>query len=75
MRPEHDLRRKVIREWMLLPRDKRQNQEQAAAFATKVVQANTIGSHRDDPHKIVMAWLAPRVGRTLAQRQPKARKR
>jgi hypothetical protein len=75
MRPEHDLRRKVIREWMLLPRDKRQSQEQAAAFATKVVQANTIGSHRADPHEIVMGWLSPRVGRTLAPRQLKARRR
>jgi hypothetical protein len=63
MRPENDLRRKVIREWMLLPRSKRQNQEQAAAFATKVVQANRIGSSRADPYKIVMAWLAPRIGR------------
>jgi hypothetical protein len=75
MRPEHDLRRRVIREWMLLPRDKRQSQEQAAAFAAKIVLANTIGSHRADPHAIVMAWLSPRVGKTLAQRQPKARRR
>jgi hypothetical protein len=75
MRPEHDLRRKVIREWMSFPRDKRQSQEQAAAFAEKVVQANTIGSHRDDPREIVMAWLSPRVGRTLTPRQPKARRR
>jgi hypothetical protein len=63
MRPEHDLRRKVIREWMSLPRNRRQNQEQATAFATKAVQVNAIGSGRDDPHKIVMAWLAPRIGR------------
>jgi hypothetical protein len=75
MRPENELRRKVIREWMALPRDKRQSQEQAATFATRVVQASTIGSHRADPHKIVMAWLSPRVGRTLTPRQPKARKR
>jgi hypothetical protein len=61
MRPEHDLRRKVIREWMLLPRDKRQTQDQAAAFAARVVQANTIG--REDPHDTVMAWLSPRIGR------------
>jgi hypothetical protein len=75
MRPEYDLRRRVTREWMLLPRDKRQNQEPAAAFATKVVKANTIGSQRDDPHEIVMAWLSSRVGRTPARRQPKARRR
>jgi hypothetical protein len=75
MRPENELRRKVIREWMALPRDKRENQEQAAAFATKVVKANAIGGHRADPHEIVMAWLSPRVGRTLTLRQPKARRR
>jgi hypothetical protein len=64
MRPENGLRRRVIREWMLLPRSKRQSQEQAVAFAAKVVQSNTIGGHhRADPHKIVMAWLAPRIGR------------
>jgi hypothetical protein len=75
MRPENELRRKVIREWMALPRDKRESQEQAAAFATKVVQANAIGSSRADPHEIVMAWLSPRVGRTLTPRQPKTRRR
>jgi hypothetical protein len=75
MRPENELRRKTIREWMALPRDRRQSQEQAAAFAAKVVQANPIGSHRADPQKIVIAWLSPRVGRTLTPRQPKARKR
>jgi len=42
MRPENGLRRRVIREWMSLPRDRRQNQEQAAAFAAKVLQANAI---------------------------------
>jgi hypothetical protein len=63
MRPENDLRRKVIREWMSLPRNTRQNQEQAAAFTMKVVKANAIGRRRDDPHKVVMAWLAPRIGK------------
>jgi hypothetical protein len=63
MRPENDLRRRVIREWMSLPRDKRQNQEQAAAFASKVVQTNAIGPCRADPYSIVMAWLSPRTGK------------
>jgi hypothetical protein len=63
MRPENDVRRRVIREWMSLPRDRRQNQEQAAAFAAKVLQANAIGPRRGDPYEIVMAWLSPRIGR------------
>jgi hypothetical protein len=61
MRPEHDVRRKVIREWMSLPRDKRQTQEQAAAFALKAVEANAIGG--GDPHGRIMAWLLPRTGK------------
>jgi hypothetical protein len=63
MRPDNDVRRKVIREWMFLPRNRRQNHEQAAAFATKAVAANTIGPRRDDPYKVVMSWLAPRIGK------------
>ena len=29
MKPEHETRRKIIREWMSLPKDKRQTEEQA----------------------------------------------
>jgi hypothetical protein len=32
MKPEHEARRKIIREWMLLPKDKRQTEEQAQAL-------------------------------------------
>jgi hypothetical protein len=28
MKPEHEARRKIIREWMSLPKDKRQTEEQ-----------------------------------------------
>jgi hypothetical protein len=30
---EHETRRKIIREWMKLPKDKRLTEEQVAAFA------------------------------------------
>ena len=30
---DHETRRKIIREWMALPKDKRQTEEQVAAFA------------------------------------------
>src|SRR5262249_33331536 len=44
MKPERDVRRKVIREWMSLPRDTRQTQEQAAApFAMKAAETRAIG--------------------------------
>ena len=38
MRPEHDARRAVIREWMSLPKEKRKTEEQAAAFAKKAME-------------------------------------
>ena len=37
---DHEIRRKIIREWMALPKDKRQTEEQAAAFAKTAVQKN-----------------------------------
>jgi hypothetical protein len=60
MRPEHGLRRKIIREWMSLPRDKRQTEEQARPFAKKAVER--IPS-RGDPYRRVMSWLLPRTGK------------
>ena len=63
MRPEHDIRRKVIREWMSLPRVKRRTQEQAAAFATKALETNAIGRSGGDPYGRIMAWLLPRTGK------------
>jgi hypothetical protein len=32
---DHETRRKIVREWMALPKDKRQTEEQVAAFAKK----------------------------------------
>jgi len=60
MNPEHEERRKIIREWMSLSKDKRQTEEQANVFANKVVER--IASVRD-PHKKIMSWLLPRIGR------------
>jgi hypothetical protein len=35
MKREHETRRKIIREWMSLPKDKRQTEEQAKPFARR----------------------------------------
>jgi hypothetical protein len=35
---DHETRRKVIRQWMTLPKDKRHSAEQAAEFAKKTVE-------------------------------------
>jgi hypothetical protein len=60
MRPEHDARRTIIREWMSLPRDKRATEEQAAAFATKAIEKHAFPCSGDRRQR-VMAWLLPRI--------------
>src|SRR5262249_38339771 len=60
---EHDARRTNIREWMSLPPDKRQNQEQAATFAIKALEKHKFRCS-GNPHYRIMAWLSPRIGKT-----------
>ena len=36
----HETRRKIIRQWMALPKDKRQTEGQVAAFAKKALEQN-----------------------------------
>ena len=62
MKPEHDARRTIIREWMSLPCDKRQTEEQAVAFALKSLEKHKFRCS-GDPHRRVMAWLLPRSGK------------
>ena len=45
---DHETRRKIIREWMALPKDKRQTEEQPAAFAKTAVQKNEFHRSRRD---------------------------
>ena len=61
MKPEHETRRKIIREWMSLPKDKRQTEEQAESFSKKAMER--IPSSRD-AYRQVMGWLLPRLGKT-----------
>ena len=69
---DHETRRKIIREWMALPKDKRQTEEQVAAFAKKAAQQNEFHrSRRDpsqkfrrDPYQKLMGWLLPRAGKS-----------
>lgn len=60
MKPEHETRRKVIREWMALSKDKRQSEEQAKDFAKKAME-RIPGSR--DPYRQIMGWLLPRTGK------------
>ena len=60
---DHETRRKIIRQWMALPKDKRQTAEQAAAFAKRAVEQSELQHSRRDPYQRVIGWLLPRVGR------------
>ena len=51
---DRETRRKVIRQWMSLPKDKRQTAEQAAVFAKKAVEENNFQHSRRDPHQRIM---------------------
>jgi hypothetical protein len=66
------IRRKLIREWMTLPKDKRQTEEQVTAFAKKAIDQNEFHrSRRDpqqefrrDPYQKVIGWLLPRAAKS-----------
>jgi hypothetical protein len=48
---DHETRRKIIREWMALSKEKRQTEEQVAAFAKKAAQQNEFHRSRRDPSR------------------------
>jgi hypothetical protein len=60
---KHDVRRTIIREWMALPSDKRQTEEQAAGFAARALQRHELPRSRRGPHRVMMGWLQPRRGK------------
>ena len=62
MKPEHNSRRAIIREWMSLPQSERRTTDQAAAFAAKAATKPFPCS--GDRAQRIQAWLAPRVNRT-----------
>jgi hypothetical protein len=62
MKPEHNARRTIIREWMALPQDRRETGDQAAAFAVKALEKHKFRCS-GDPRQRVMAWLLPRTGK------------
>jgi hypothetical protein len=56
IKPEHETRRKIIREWMSLPKDKRQTEEQAKPFAKKAMERIPSSG---DPYRQILRWLLP----------------
>jgi len=64
MKKQRQARRKIIRQWTALPRDKRQSMQQIAAYAKTAAQQNEnafVHSGRD-PYEKIMGWLLPRAG-------------
>ena len=62
MKPEHAARRAIIREWMALPRERRQTGEQATAFALKASEKHDFRYSGNRQHRIKL-WLMTRIGR------------
>jgi hypothetical protein len=64
MKKQRQARRKIIRQWTALPRDKRQSMEQVAAYAKTAAQQNenAFVHSRRDPYEKIMGWLLPRAG-------------
>jgi hypothetical protein len=60
---DSNVRRVVIREWMLLAREKRQSGEQARAFAQATTRRYKLPRTRRSPEVIILGWLRPRTGR------------
>ena len=60
MKKQRQARRKVIRQWTALPRDKRQTEEQAKPFAKKAMERIPSSG---DPYRQIMRWLLPRIGK------------
>jgi hypothetical protein len=60
--PDHDARRTVIREWMALPKDKRQSEAQALSFAAGAAERHSVKGPGDSSARVI-GWLLPRVGR------------
>jgi len=62
MKPEHGPRRIIIREWMSLPKEKRQNREQVEAFSIKAAEKHVFRCGGERAQR-VMGWLLPRTGK------------
>ncbi|MGC1304458.1 MAG: hypothetical protein WA840_18985, partial [Caulobacteraceae bacterium] len=61
MKPEHNSRRALIREWMSLPQSERRTAEQASAFAAKAATKPFPCS--GDRFSRILVWLTPRLNR------------
>jgi hypothetical protein len=65
LKRQREARRKIIRQWMRLSRDKRQSIDEISAFAKIAAQQNedAIVHSRRNHYEKIMGWLLPRAHR------------
>ncbi len=65
LKRQREARRKIIRQWMRLSKDKRQSSDEISAFAKIAAQQNenAFVHSRRDPYEKIMGWLLPRAHR------------
>jgi len=65
VKKEREARRKIIRQWTALTRNKQQSVEEISAFAKTAAQQNknAFVHSRRDPYEKIMGWLLPRAHR------------
>ena len=63
MKKQREARRKIIRQWTRLPKDRRQSMEEVSEFARTAAQQNekAFVHSRRGPHEKIMGWLLPRA--------------
>ena len=63
MKKQREARRKIIRQWTRLPKDRRQSMEEISEFARTAARQNenAFVRSRRDPHEKIMGWLLPRA--------------
>ena len=60
---QREARRKIIRQWTRLPKDRRQSMEEISEFARTAARQNenVFVRSRRDPYEQIMGWLLPRA--------------
>ena len=60
---QREARRKIIRQWTRLPKDRRQSMEEISEFARTAARENekAFVRSRRDPYEKIMGWLLPRA--------------
>jgi hypothetical protein len=61
---QEDAKREIIREWQALPKELRQTDVQAAAFAMQIKDKYKFSGGTADPYQTIKAWLTRHLSLT-----------